>query len=522
LPIDDAYSVNDIDEARAALAHALSLFTGGKIKDAIAALKTLTARYPFYLSAHRLLAKIYLELGDKPNAYLHLAFAASGDPQDAFASVNLEAAAVEFGFLEHASSQFAALENSIARPEELAVHYFNKGKALYRQNDYRGAVEAFRKCLEANPKHTDAPIRTIDCLQAEGRFAEAFDLAQKLLASTKALSLELASVVCDFPDKALRRLAPQIAPRIDAIECKEMDARIARDFILAKLHHATGEHEKAWAAASAANAVKRETVRQEREKDAYWEKQILQWACSGKFPPSSGLPPTGAVPLFILGPSRSGKTTLESHLSKLDGVRRGFENKLLSSAVSKANNASGRLPSGFLPFLPDGLLPAFCQNYHRLFERKSADAKVFTTTTPGLIAYLPSILAALPNAKFVLMRRAPLDLLVRTYFKNYRSGHTHACDPNWILEYIDWYEQLSRQWEKNFPENVRTQSYEELVTDTGAQVRNAAAWLGLCADIDPSAFTAGDDRGVSAPYLPIIKKEGSLDPSRLKALQLEI
>ena len=450
-----------------------------------------------------------------PSAYLHLAFAASGDPEDGFANVNLEAAAVELGFLEFASSQFGVLENCITRPDETAVHYFNKGKILYRRNNYRGAVEAFQTCIAANPKHADAPIRMIESMQADGRTSEALDIALPLINGTIGPSLDLLSVISDFPDSSLRQLAPRIQPNIEMLACPDLNDQTMRDFILARIYHVTGNYEKAWQTARAANLCKRDQVRAEREKDRHWEQKILDWSRSGNFPASSGLPHTKSIPLFILGPSRSGKTTLETLLSNVHGVRRGYENKLLSNAVSKANSSSGRLPSGFLPFLPDSLLPAFFHNYHRLIEKRSSGSSVFTTTTPGLIAYVPSILAALPGAKFVLMRRSSLDLLVRTYFKSYRSGHYHAYDPNWIIEYIDWYEQLSQQWEKVFPGSVRILSYEELVADTVGVVSDILEWLGLRLEASLSALVVGDDRYVSEPYIPILKKEESIDSSYL-------
>lgn len=514
LEIDTAYSINEIDEAHAALVRANALFGERKVNQAIADLNRLISRHPLYFSAHRLLAKIHLQSGNLPAAYLHLGFASSGDPDDAFASINLEAAAFELGFLDFASSQFQNLEEAISRPEERAVHYFNKGKILARQNDYAGAIEAYRACLAANPNHPDAPVRLMDSMHAEGMTSEAFEMALSLLRGAQAPSLELLSIAGDFSDSALRELAPLIEPHLQALDRSDGNAQVARDFLWAKLCHAKGEYEDAWRFAKAANLEKRKQVAAERERDAQWEKSILDWSRGGDLPPPSGLPANTAIPLFLLGPSRSGKTTLERLLSKIGGVRRGFENKLVSSAVAKANNTGGMLPSGFLPFLPDRLLPKFSEIYHRLIEMRSAGSKVFTTTTPGLVAYVPSIAAALPTAKFVLMRRSPLDLLVRTYFKNYRSGHHHAFDPRWIAEYVAWYDDLSRQWEKRFPDRVRILSYEQLVADPAKTVSDIASWLGLPLQSREGPVVVGDDRGVARPYMSIMEKEGAIAPSQ--------
>lgn len=514
MDIDNAYSVNEIEAARAALGRANAVFNQQNAKQAIEDLNRLVARYPLYLSAHRLLAKIYLQTENIAAAYLHLSFAASGNPDDGFSLVNLEAADFELGFLDHATNQFESLETSMTQPEERAVHYFNKGKILYRKNEYQAAGEAFQACVAFNPTHDEALIRTIECMQADGRISQAFQITQDLLNGSSAPGLELLSVASDLPDLLLSRLAARMAPHVDKIECRDVGSRMTVDFLKARIRHVSGDYEGAWQAAKSANLVKREQVHADRARDRQWEKTILDWSRCGDFQKRSGQPSNTSTPLFILGPSRSGKTTLEALLSTFQGVRRGFENKILSSAVSKTNNASGMLPSGFLPFLPDSLLPRFYENYYRMIEARSAGSRVFTTTTPGLVAHVQAIKCALPGAKFVLMNRAPHDLMVRTYFKNYRSGHSHACDPIWIGEYIEWYDQFARQWKLHFPDCVKILSYEQLVSDPDKVLREVAEWVGLARRSVAGELKVGDDRGVSRPYVSILEREGAIAPSR--------
>ena len=45
--------------------------------------------------------------------------------------------------------------------------------------------------------------------------------------------------------------------------------------------------------------------------------------------------------IFIFGPSRSGKTTLERLIATCDGVKRGYENPILENSVRGAFRTAG-------------------------------------------------------------------------------------------------------------------------------------------------------------------------------------
>src|SRR5262249_45956642 len=59
--------------------------------------------------------------------------------------------------------------------------------------------------------------------------------------------------------------------------------------------------------------------------------------------------------LFILGPSRSGKTTMEMLVSTLDDIKRGYENLTVRKAVNLAFEAGGLPADPLLESLPTTL-----------------------------------------------------------------------------------------------------------------------------------------------------------------------
>src|SRR5205823_7329608 len=63
------------------------------------------------------------------------------------------------------------------------------------------------------------------------------------------------------------------------------------------------------------------------------------------------------ISLFILGPSRSGKTTLEKLVGALDGVKPGYEDGIVEETVRRACETAGLPAITWLENLPQMLHP---------------------------------------------------------------------------------------------------------------------------------------------------------------------
>ena len=63
-------------------------------------------------------------------------------------------------------------------------------------------------------------------------------------------------------------------------------------------------------------------------------------------------PPSHPLSLFIIGPSRSGKTTVERLLGQVEGIKCGYESRLAERTARRTSQLSGLLTISTPPDLP--------------------------------------------------------------------------------------------------------------------------------------------------------------------------
>jgi hypothetical protein len=229
-------------------------------------------------------------------------------------------------------------------------------------------------------------------------------------------------------------------------------------------------------------------------------------ANSGKAAIGGGAGAGGPISLFILGASRSGKTTMEALVATLDGVKRGYENPGVENAVRRAFQTAALLTSNFLENLPPQLDSLCREFYVEELARRAGAAKVFTNTHPVRIHDAARMIAAFPNVRLILMKRDPEDNVLRIYMRKYRSGNAYAYDLKTARYNIVWHHRMIDVLAEKFPRFVRVIRYEDMVADPAAVLRVAADLCGLAVPEQPVP-AVGDDRGCAQPYRQFMAAE---------------
>src|SRR5262249_13405132 len=115
-------------------------------------------------------------------------------------------------------------------------------------------------------------------------------------------------------------------------------------------------HAEAWEHALAANRAVFAAHRADWEQASNREHVILAWLRANSIQPADGGNDARyPISLFILGPSRSGKTVMEQLVGSLDGVKRGYENPSVDIALRRAFQSAGLLSSDYFELLPEQL-----------------------------------------------------------------------------------------------------------------------------------------------------------------------
>jgi hypothetical protein len=257
-------------------------------------------------------------------------------------------------------------------------------------------------------------------------------------------------------------------------------------------------HDEAWKNLVEANAS--EYAKHQSENKRSIERQIASRKFAKEQPVELPSEPSAApLSLFIVGPSRSGKTTLERLISTLDGIKQGYESHLVDRAVRRASQLSGLLTLSTLTDLPKSLDSEFRKHYLEELHGVAGTSKIFTNTHPGMIHSVGRVALALSNSRFIFVKRDVHDLVFRIFGKKYKSGNFYSYSVKTIVDYISWYNEMIDIWCEKLPAVTRVIHYEGMIADPRSALQAVADLCGVPMPDTPLP-ELGDDRGCAAPY----------------------
>ncbi len=216
------------------------------------------------------------------------------------------------------------------KPDDAAIHA-TLGEIYRKEREYELAVEAYEKAYSLDSSLHLARFGLALSLVHLGRIEEAGRILNALYRDC-GMTASIA-VLSGLPKKYVEidLLGAVNKARADAGQSDDETFAFARGAALDK----AGRHEEAWREFTAANArvfaLRAGILKRDEERQA---KNLALLHAFPAHPPA----PHGETPcrsLFILGPSRSGKTTMERLAAELPGLRRGFENPIIENAFRR-------------------------------------------------------------------------------------------------------------------------------------------------------------------------------------------
>lgn len=493
---------NPLREAREQLEQAEALRQARKFDRAESICATLVRRYPDYFGAQHTLGLIYADKGDYRRAAGCLTHAAMLNPRSWSTQTALAGVYVRLDANEMAAH---TLERARAlNPKEPAV-LVTLGEIYSEEREYELAREAYREALRVEPGMEEAALGLAQACVSLGENAEAAEALDDLL-KRGVRSLAVLSVLVTLPATVIRRdvLAelPKVVRRADE-EKTEFESGVA--FVRAAALDSAGRHAEAWEQMLAANRPLAAEKKNELAENIARRQASLKWLQATSVRAAAG-DKTLPISLFILGPSRSGKTTMEALVGMLEGVKRGYENPSLDNAISRTYQDAGLLTTYTLDYLPPQFYPQVRKIYAAELVQRGGSARVFTNTHPGYIHEAGRLAQTLANVRFLFVKRNLDDVVLRMFMRLYRRGNSYAYDLSAARAYIEWYDQIADLLVAKLPEIVRVVRYEDIVADPRMALRTAADLCGLpMTDKPPPAL--GDDRNCAAPYRELMMTE---------------
>ena len=492
---------NILQQALTRLREAEQLHRHEKFDQARAICESIIRSHPNYVGALYRLGLIYADQNNNEHALDCLVRAAMLDPRDGPVLMALGEIYLRLGANEMARR---TLEQAMVIGPADAKALLALGDIYQEDCEYELARDIYRQALTIDPDLTPAAIGLGWCLYHLGEHTDAAKVFERLVDRGVRL-LEPVRALAILPASAIDLLA-QIDKVVKEPHEDQNEFEISLEFLRAVALDRLGKHAGAWSHFSRANrrafAGMQNRMGQISER---WRTSIELLHARPKMTHRSE-DPQYPISLFVMGPSRSGKTVAERLAGRLGGVKRGYENSIVRDAVARTFQASSLLTSNSLELLPPHL-HSLCREYYLDdLARKTSPAQVFTNTTPGHIHIAALIAEVFPNARFIFVKRNLEDNLLRIFMARYRGGNAYAYDLKAARDHILQYHQMMDLMANKYSDIARVVSYEDMIARPAAFQSVVAELCGLRAPDGPPPVLI-DDTGCSAPYREFIKAE---------------
>jgi len=458
---------------------AASALADNRIPDAEALLRAHLRQHPTDVAALRMLAEVAARLGRQEDAEALLERCLELAP-------NFHAARQNYAMVLHRGNKPA--EALVEIEKLLAVDALNPGyrnlKAvvLCRTGDYTPAIAIYEQLLAEYPRQSRVWLSLGHALKTAG-FTE-----RAIAAYRKAIAIEPG-----FGD-AWWSLANLKTVRFDEADIAAMRAQLQRgdlgaehrlhlDFALGKALEDAGEYEASFAHYAAGNAQRLrlvpyragDTTARLRRSQQVYTREFFE----GRAGYGSGAPD----PIFIVGLPRAGSTLIEQILSSHSMVEGTME---LPEVISIVRMLRQQGEGGDTPYhetlatLGAGEVRALGEQYlERTRIHRRSGVPFFIDKMPNNFAHIGFIQLALPNAKIIDARRHPLACGFSAFKQQFARGQNFSYSLEDIGRYYRDYVELMAHFDAVLPRRIHRVFYEDMVSDTEAQVRALLDYCGL-------------------------------------------
>ena len=362
----------------------------------------------------------------------------------------------------------------MSNPDPDGINHILVARALAELMRNDEAEAAYDKAIEVAPESTQPLSAKAAYLQLLGRFEEAEVLFRKVAEMEPYNGQNLQTFLVSHKVQPGDPLIEKMVDLFDDEKVPESQRKYF-GFALAKAFEDTKQYDRAFKYLKAANdAMSREFPldpgpRQEQTRN------IIKGFGAVDFDAYEPQGATGFAPIFITGLPRSGTTLVEqiiaSHSTVAGGGELGFASDAIIDAVGGfLDRDNGKFDLGAKE------LAAVGHKIEALMREAVPEGE--RVTDKGVLSYfvIGPLRVAMPNAKIVVVRRDPRDVILSMYKNLFAPGkHLYAYDLRTLVEYYKCFESLISFWREKTPDNFYEIWYEDLIADPEAETRKLLA-----------------------------------------------
>lgn len=482
----------------------------GKLAQAEASIKSAIRLDGDYAEAHEYYGRLCMELGQEERAAESFRKAVTLAPGLSTALVGLASIQTKNN---HTRSALQLLERAVAVNANSVDIYRALGNALSRIHKYEAAEQAFEKALALmkGAESSDLLAMLAQSKARAGKDDEAFGVYDQALAanpespiatSGKAQLLQTLGRFDDAREMFLKsfevdpnngenyrlftasyKAAPG-DPVIELMTRKFEDPgllehdRMSLGFAIAKVLEDAKEYDRVFHYLDEANALMRKAhpysmSRRYRDvelvKEAFadfdWHGTKIEGA-------------TDFAPIFVTGMPRSGTTLIEQIISSHSTVEGAGE---VGEAAAQAHQLIlFRGKSRNISTVPQAEIAAMGRNFEAFIRERFPNAPRITDKSIQTYMSLGLVKLAMPNARFVVVRRDPRDNLLSIYKNRFPDDtHLYAYDQKDLGLFYGTFVDMIEFWRERVPDWFYEVQYEDLVANPEEETRKLIAACGL-------------------------------------------
>lgn len=464
---------------------AMRLHAAGDRRGFAFELMQLAALAPAHPEVQYWLGVLHSDNGAWPEAAQALAQAAAQRDDDFKTWMMLGAAQGHANDTDNARRSF----ERASRSPGAASDFLNLSIECDRQGFYEEALHAVNEALRLDRQSAIALLQRSRCNKALGHAEAAAADCRALIAMGRETARAWFALVdlktVPLSEAERERLATTAEnPGLAAAD------RQLLDFALGQALEDAGAHARALTVFQRANQAARATHPWNR---AAFAGRVEALRTTFEKRPVAQASSQGDEVIFLVGLPRSGSTLIEQVLAAHPAVEGASELPYLGQVIEAESRRRGRAFPAWVSEASAEDWTRLGQRYLQLSARWRQRKPTATDKLPDNWLYAGAIRAMLPQARIIDCRRDPLETCWSCYKQLFGPGHaTFSYDFDSLAQYWWACERLGDLWANAHPNHVRIQTYEALVTQPEAQIRELLAFCGLpfdaaCLDFQSSS-----------------------------------
>ena len=460
-----------LSTAHPELVEAVKLLREGKLGKAERIVRELLKEYPTDVSAIRVLADVGIKVGQLKDARHLLERCLDLAPDFHAARHSYALVLIRLNKPEaalHEAERLLSLEPN--NPNFLTL----KGSILVRIGDHDEAISIYEKVLKNYPNQARAQMSYGHTLKTVGRLEDSIEAYRKCIRLSPEVGEAYWSLAnlktFRFNDDDIENMRQQVTA-----EGGDADDQAHLAFALGKALEDRGEYDESFKFYRRGNSIRRiehrhnpkinvlDSVRQVRTLDKTFFEQRKNWGCQS------------SDPIFIVGLPRAGSTLLEQILASHSQVEGTTELQDIIAISRRLGDRSRQNPAGKYPEILRKMTAdqfrELGESYLETTRIQRSDYPFFIDKMPNNFRHIGLIHLILPNSRIIDARRHPMGGCFSGYKQLFANGQTFTYGLEDIGKYYRDYVRLMDHWDDVLPGRVHRVQYEEMVSDTEAQIR---------------------------------------------------